>query len=230
LATVLTRPNNTVIAAVRDPKAAVSQSLNDLPKAAGTSLHLVKIDCSIPTDPAAAVEALTAAGISSIDTVIANAAMGDTAESVLGTTPDSVRRNFDVNLIGVLALFQAVEPLLKKAQNKNPKFVALSSNLGSIGLAPHVPGPWFCYGVTKAALNYLVRRIHVENDWLTAVALQPGWVQTDMGKFAAKAVEMEDAPMKLEDSVSGCLKVIDAASREKYAGEFVDSEEKTVLW
>lgn len=44
LATILTRPNNTVIAAVRDPKAAVSQSLNELPKAEGTSLHLVKID------------------------------------------------------------------------------------------------------------------------------------------------------------------------------------------
>jgi len=75
-----------------------------------------------------------------------------------------------------------------------------------------------------------VRRIHVENDWLTAVALQPGWVQTDMGKFAAKAVGMEVAPMKLEDSVKGYLKVVDAASREKYAGEFLDSEEKTVLW
>jgi norsolorinic acid ketoreductase len=230
LATILTRPNNTVIAAVRDPKAAVSQSLNDLPRAAETSLHLVKIDCSIPTDPVAAVEALKAAGISYIDTVIANAAMGDTAESVLNTSPDAVRQNFDVNLIGVLALFQAFEPLLRKAPNKNPKFIALSSNLGSIGLAPYVPGPWFCYGVTKAALNYLVRRIHVENDWLTTVALQPGWVQTDMGRFAAKAVGMEDAPMKLEDSVRGCLKVIDAASREKYAGEFFDSEEKNVLW
>jgi norsolorinic acid ketoreductase len=130
----------------------------------------------------------------------------------------------------VLALFQAFEPLLRKAQNKNPKFVALSSNLGSIGLAPFIPGPWFCYGVTKAALNYLVRRVHVENDWLTAVALQPGWVQTEMGNFAAKSVGLESAPVKLEDSVKGCLKVIDTASREKYAGEFVSSEEQTVLW
>jgi norsolorinic acid ketoreductase len=146
LATILTRPNNTVIAAVRDPKAAASQCLNDLPKAAGTSLHLIKIDSSVPIDPAAAVEALKAAGILYIDTVIANAAMGDTAESVLGTSPDAVRRNFDVNLIGVLALFQAVEPLLRKAQNKNPKFIALSSNLGSIGLAPYVPGRGFAMG------------------------------------------------------------------------------------
>lgn len=230
LTTILTRPNNTVIAAVRDPQAAVSQSLHDLPKAVRTSLHLVKIDSAVPTDPAAAVKTLEAVGISHIDTVIANAATGDTADSVLGTSPDAVRKHLDINLIGVLALFQAVEPLLRKAQNKSPKFVALSSNLGSIGLAPFIPGPWFCYGVTKAALNYMVRRVHVENDWLTAVALQPGWVQTDMADFAAKCVGLESAPMKLEDSVVGCLKVIDAASREKYAGEFVSSEEQTVLW
>ena len=230
MATILTRPNNTIIAAVRDPQAAVSQSLNNLPKAEGTVLHLVKIDCGISTDPAAAVEALAALGISSIDTVIANAATGDVGASVLDIPLDDVRRHFEVNLIGVLALFQAMEPLLRKAQSKNPKFIALSSNLGSIGLAPFIPGPWFCYGVTKAALNYLVRRVHVENDWLTAVALQPGWVQTDMGTFAAKSVGMESAPMKLEDSVEGCLKVIDAASREKYAGEFISSEEETVQW
>jgi norsolorinic acid ketoreductase len=208
----------------------VSQSLNSLPKAERTVLHIVKIDSTVPADAATAVEALTAAGISYIDTVIANAAIADTADSVLNTSPDAVSRHLDVNLIAVLALFQAFEPLLRKAQNKNPKFVALSSNLGSIGLAPFIPGPWFCYGVTKAALNYLVRRVHVENDWLTAVALQPGWVQTEMGNFAAKSVGLESAPVKLEDSVKGCLKVMDTASREKYAGEFVSSEEQTVLW
>ena len=230
LATLLTRPNNTVIAAVRDPQASVSQSLNDLPKAEGTSLHLVKIDSNVTTDPAAAVEALEAAGISYIDTLIANAAMADTADSILGTSTDAVRRHMDVNLIGVMALFQAFEPLLRKSQNKNPKFIALSSNLGSIGLAPFIPGPWYCYGVTKAALNYLVRRVHVEHEWLTVVTLQPGWVQTEMGNFAAKSVGMESAPTKLEDSVAGCLKVIDSASREKYAGEFVNNEEETVMW
>ena len=41
---------------------------------------------------------------------------------------------------------------------------------------------------------------------------------------------MDAAPTSLEDSVKGCLKVIDEASREKYAGEFVDSEEKPVQW
>jgi norsolorinic acid ketoreductase len=230
LATILARPNSTVIAAVRDPQATVSQGLNDLPKGEGSSLHIVKIDLTVTTDPAAAVKTLEAAGITTIDTIVANAAIADTADTVLGTSTEDVSRHLDTNVISVLALFKAFEPLLRKAQNKNPKFIALSSNLGSIGLAPYIPGPWFCYGITKAALNYMIRRVHVENDWLTALVLQPGWVQTDMGNFAAKCVGMETAPMKLEDSVAGCVTVIDSASREKYAGEFISSELETVQW
>jgi norsolorinic acid ketoreductase len=88
----------------------------------------------------------------------------------------------------------------------------------------------FFYEVTKAALNYMMRRIYVENEWLTAVALQPGWVQTEMGNFATKCVGMDSAPMKVEDSVAGCLKVIDAASRQKYAGESVSDQEKIIAW
>jgi norsolorinic acid ketoreductase len=193
-------------------------------------LHIVKIDAEVPTDPAAAVKTLEGAGIIHVDTIVANAATGEIAESVLNTSLNDVMRHFNINVMGVLALFQGLEPLLRKSQSGNPKFIALSSNLGSIGLAHYIPGPWYCYGVTKAALNYTVRRIHVENDWLTTVALQPGWVQTDMGTRAAKAVGMEGAPMKLEDSVEGCLKVIDTASREKYAGEFISSELETVAW
>lgn len=224
------RPNNTVIAAVRDPQATISKNLNDLPKAEGTSLHLIKIDSANPTHAVTAMNALVDTGVVYLDLVIANAAIAEVTDSVASISPEAVRRHLDVNLVGTLALFQAVRPLLQKAPNKTPKFIALSSNLGSIGLAPFIPGPWFGYGVTKAALNYMVRRIHVENEWLTTVALQPGWVQTDMGNFAAQAVGMQSAPMKLQDSVAGCLKIIDAASMEKYAGEFVSVEGDTVLW
>lgn len=185
-----------------------------------------KIDQGVSTDAAEAVKSLD--GISHIDTVVANAAIADSAAMVAATSTDDVRRHMDVNLIGVLALFHAVEPLLRKGNN--PKFIVLSSSLGSATLTEHMPGPWFCYGVTKAAVNYMVRRIHVENDWLTATALQPGWVQTDMGNFAAKLIGMEAAPTTLEDSVAGCIKVIDGASREKYAGKWIDNEENYVPW
>lgn len=226
LATLLARPNNTLIAAVRDPEAALSKALHQLPKGKGSKLVVIKIDQAVFADAAAAIQSLD--GIECIDTVVANAAMADVCTNVVGTTADDVRRHMDVNLLGVLTLFQATEPLLKKSAK--PKLVVLSSALGSATLCTAMPGPWFCYGVTKAALNYMVRRIHVENEWLAATVLQPGWVQTDMGTFAAKSIGMDAAPMKLEDSVAGCVRVIDAVSREKYNGEWVDSEEKPVPW
>jgi norsolorinic acid ketoreductase len=173
------------------------------------------------------LQTLQAAGVTHIDTIVANAAAADTTDSALDTPTDEVIRHLKINVIGILALFQAFEPLLRNAQARNPKFIAVTSELGSIGMAPNMPGPWFCYGVTKAALNYMVRRVHVENDWLTAVALQPGWTRAEVGERAAG---MAGAPMELEESVAGCLKVIDSASREKYAGEVVSSGLETSAW
>lgn len=199
-------------------------------KADGCALYIVKIDNGVHTDPVAAIKDPETTGISHIDTVIANAATGEVAESVLGTNPDDIRRHLEINTISALVLFQAFKPLLQNSKKTNAKFIAISSNLGSIELAPSILGPRYCYSVSKAALNYMIWRIHIENEWLTATALQPGWVQTDMGQFAARVVGMKSTPMKLEDSVAGCLKVIDDASRERHAGEFVGSEGKLVPW
>ncbi|KAF2197575.1 NAD(P)-binding protein [Delitschia confertaspora ATCC 74209] len=203
----LGRANNTVIAAVRDPTAAVSQGLKSIPAGQGSKIILVKIDSAVDLDAQKAVSELKSShGVEKLDVVISNAGIGEVATTVSETPPESIRSHMDVNLIGTLTLFQAAEPLLRKSQE--PKFFTMSSNLASLGLMEYVPGPWFCYGVTKAALNFLTRKIHFENDWLTAVVLSPGWVQTDMGEFAAKAVGAEAAPVKLEDSIKGVVQVV----------------------
>jgi NAD(P)-dependent dehydrogenase (short-subunit alcohol dehydrogenase family) len=71
-----------------------------------------------------------------------------------------------VNVIGPLVLFQASYPLLK-ASTPAPKFVVISSRAGSITLGPTIPGIILSYGVSKAAVNYLVRKLHFENDGLS---------------------------------------------------------------
>lgn len=78
-----------------------------------------------------------------------------------------------MNTIGPLVLFQATIGLLKKSGK--PKFVVVSSIMGSIELAPSMP-PITVYGSSKAAVNYIVRRIHAENPELIAFPLHPGYV------------------------------------------------------
>lgn len=67
-------------------------------------------------------------------------------------------------------MFQAAWPLLEKA--KEPKFVYVSSGLGSIAAMEKVP--CLAYGVSKAAANFFVRKVHFECPDMVAVAVHPG--------------------------------------------------------
>ncbi len=69
-----------------------------------------------------------------------------------------------------------------------------------------------------------------ENDGLIAFPLHPGLVQTDLGNPFAKSVGMDQAPVTIEDSIKGQLKVIDGATREKTSGRFWDFEGKELPW
>jgi len=212
---------------VRDPNASLSKELSSLPTGSGSKLVTIKIDSAVEGDAKASIASLQPSVITHIDTVIANAGIGTGFGTVLTAPASIVRDSFETNVMGVLELFQATEPLLHKSST--PKFFTMSSNLGSLGIMEYAPGPWFTYGITKAALNYMTRKIHFENDWLVSIALSPGWVETDMGGRAAKAVGMETAPMTVEQSVSGLVSVIDGATRAT-SGTFTAHDGQPVLW
>lgn len=177
----LSRPNHTVIGAVRDPGSSSSQSLKSVTTGQGSSLLLVKIDSASLTDSSVAVETIKEAGISHLDIVIANAGISGSIRRVESIELEDMREVFEVNTLGVVSLFKAVYPLLKAtadAADKNPcqpVFVGISTNLSSIlNLEADAAVPAGAYGASKAALNYLVRRIHFENEWLTAFVAHPG--------------------------------------------------------
>lgn len=159
--TYLSRPNHIVIGSVRDKASPSSQELTTLPAAVNTKLVLVIIESSSPTDPNKAIKELEAAGIDHLDVVIANA--GGT--SSFGVTPldkvsaEEVTEIFKVNTLGPLLLFQAVKPLLEKS--KSPKFVTVSSVVGSIShmemFQAHVAP---AYGIAKTGLNWMTMYVH----------------------------------------------------------------------
>lgn len=89
--------------------------------------------------------------------------------------------------------------------------------------------PFFAYGASKAATNYLVRKLHFENPALISMAFNPGGVDTDMGKDAAKSIGMEKMPMTIDESVGKLVGLLDGASKEK-SGTFMEVDGSAVPW
>jgi norsolorinic acid ketoreductase len=225
--TFISRPDTTVIAGVRNVEKS-TQNLSAVNVGKGSKVIIVKIDSTADADPAAAAVALKSKHkITKIDIVISCAGLMGAIYPTLETPIKDVRDQLEVNAVGPISLIQAFFPLL--SASTSPKFLVISSSVGSISDMESIPAPFFGYGLSKAATNYLVRKLHFENPTLISMAFNPGWVQTDMGSGAAKGVGMDDAPMTLEDSVTKLVALFDGASREK-SGTFTSVTGETVPW
>ncbi len=170
----LLRPNTTVVATVRDTSAQDSKSLDHLPKAEGSKLVVVKVESISDTDAFEAVQSLANYDLTKLDIVIANAGIFKLKafQKVAEMQTADLMEHFNVNAAGVVHLFQATWPLLQKSDK--PKFMVISSGVATIAGMDYVPYNVGSYGASKAAINYLTRRIHFENEKLIAFAVHPG--------------------------------------------------------
>lgn len=226
VASILGRPDTVVIAAIRD--LSNSSEISSLPTAPGSRLIIVKVDGKSPSDATIAIESLQSQGITHIDVLIANSGVLDQWGPVSEVKSQDLRDHFEINTIAPIALFQAAYPLLEKAEN--PKFFVISTNIASIELMPHIPLPTIAYGMSKAAVNYAVAKIHYENSKISAVALHPGWVQTRMGQHAADLAGVAEVPVTVEQSVAGLLQQIDATKKDTLSGKFIGFDGEIVPW
>ncbi|KAJ4854395.1 short chain dehydrogenase domain-containing protein [Trichoderma breve] len=201
----LSRDNTILIAAVRNPdNASSTKALLELPHGTESSLIITKID-SLDTSSATSGLASISDRIDHLDLVIANAGILDAYGPVMEMSLDDVSAHVAVNTLGPIALLQAAKSLLQNAAN--PRFVVISSSIGA-------------YGASKAAINYLMRRVHFEEKWLTSMVICPGWTQTDMGNTGAQKLNFgETAPVPLDVSVDGVFQEIDEMKRTE-GGKF----------
>ncbi|KAF5010726.1 hypothetical protein FDECE_3137 [Fusarium decemcellulare] len=232
---LLQRPGSTVVAAVRDPIKAAT-SLNVLSKAETSSLIIIKLDAKEDNDAAAAISQLQEDhGITAIDVVIANAGVAHSGSPVTQNSPEALRHHFNINTIGPVILLQAAYPLLKAAKAGNPMFLAMSTGIGSIATQKELaslPAAFSPYGASKAALDWLVNRVHYEEPWLTTWVVHPGIVLTDMSDtFTSNFVDPVAAGgISVEASVSGILKQVDESTRERYGGSFRSHDGSILPW
>lgn len=173
--TLLQRPDVTIIAGVRDPNSPTSQSLTTLPTGPNSKVIVTPIDISSQASIKAGIASLSAHSITTIDILISNAGISNYFGLATTTPIEIVREHFEVNAIGTLSLFQEVWPLLKQSKKeRGPVFMALSSGVGSIGDMGKLPLEATAYGMSKVAVNYMVRKIHFENEGLVAFVISPG--------------------------------------------------------
>lgn len=126
----LAKPDHVVIAANRDPSGATSTALQDLPKSEGSRLIIVKLDSAVEADAIEAVKTLETQGIDSLDIVVANAGISEVYPAVSAMNASDLQRHITINVLGVIWLYQAVLPLLRRSLN--PKWVTMGSSAGAL--------------------------------------------------------------------------------------------------
>lgn len=130
-----------------------------------------------------------------LDVALYVAGVMDRASATTPPTREAFDRVMHTNVLGAMQVMPQVLPMVEAAQGV---FGVLSSSMSQIASVP-ASNAWL-YRVSKAALNMALSSARFDYPAARLVALDPGWVQTDMGGAAA--------PVSLEDSVSGLRKVI----------------------
>jgi NAD(P)-dependent dehydrogenase (short-subunit alcohol dehydrogenase family) len=121
----------------------------------------------------------------------------------------------------VLAPMQLIPLLARNLEAAQGKLVAISSRMGSIGLATDTAG-WL-YRASKAGLNSAVKSASIQLGarGVVCMSLSPGWVRTDMGGPSAR--------LDVRDSVAAMRRVIAAANRS-HNGRFLQYTGEQLEW
>jgi NAD(P)-dependent dehydrogenase (short-subunit alcohol dehydrogenase family) len=129
-------------------------------------------DISQP-DVVARLVAVAALRCGGIDTVINNAGRLEPVARIADSDPVEWRQSLHVNVLAPYLLTQAALPHLRRS--RQGRVITLSSGAGL-----HPVAGWSAYCVGKAAINMFTAVLAAEEPWLTALAVRPGRVETDM--------------------------------------------------
>ena len=198
-----------VIACCRNPSSASA-----LQAMAGQALEVVGLDVS---DSAAVAGLPAKLPGEHLDLFINNAGIYGDRQGLADADWDEWLDVMSVNVIAPLMLTRVLLPLMAA----NGKLVYLSSKMGSI--ADNSGGGAYVYRSSKTALNQVVKSLSIDlaSRGLSAAALHPGWVQTDMGG--------PNALIDTATSVGGLMRVIDRLDAAS-SGRFFNYDGQEIPW
>lgn len=132
------------------------------------------------------------------------------SENLFTLNMDAVMEIIRVNAVGALLVTQHLIDLLKKGANS--RIINISSLHGSIGDKPDWMEPCYGYSASKVAMNIFSSMMNKQlaADQIMVVAIDPGWVRTDMGGA--------DAAQAVDDTTRQMIQVIDQLKPEQGGG------------
>ena len=136
-----------------------------------------------------------------IDVALYVAGVIDRGTAASPPTQQAFDRVMHTNVLGLMQVLPQVLPMVEAAGGV---FGALSSSMAQIGPVPG-SNSWL-YRTSKAALNMAVSSARFDYPKARLVALDPGWVQTDMGGGSAS--------LTVEASVRGLRGLLAALAPE----------------
>jgi len=197
-------------------------------KALGADADYVLYDAS-QADAAQKVTQTLESRYGKLDILVNNA--GILKEDLIGQNntltvdQDTLKTTFEANFFAVIALTQALLPLLQRSPAG--RIVNLSSILGSQTLhsTPNSPievAKGLAYNASKSALNmFTIHLAHALKDTAIKVnSAHPGWVKTELGG--------PHAPMEISDSWKTSVKLATLDAQGPTGGYF--HEDQTLPW
>jgi NAD(P)-dependent dehydrogenase (short-subunit alcohol dehydrogenase family) len=124
-----------------------------------------------------------------------------------------------VNALGALRVAKACLPLLRRGAK--PRIVNITSGCGSLSGKDN--GEFYAYAASKAALNMMSRTLAFEfkPEGICCVALDPGWVRTDLGG--------PDAHLAPEESAGAIRRTVSALTLHR-TGKFLLYDGSSLKW
>lgn len=195
-----------VLGTVRDPLA--GRPLSD----AGGEVYVADV-----ADPASIARLKGALAGVELDVVLNNAGIYGQDQSFGSVDADAFMAVMRTNALAPLKVAEAFADQLA-----GRKVIAtITSLMGSI--AENSSGNFYAYRASKAAANMVMKTLALDlgSRGITAIALSPGWVRTDMGGA--------EAPLSPAEAVSGMRAVLDKVSLND-SGKFFHFDGSELPW
>lgn len=210
------RANTHVFAATRQPETAAE--LQALAQSRPDNVTVVQLEVTDEASIAAAVQAVQQQ-VDALDVLINNAAINPEAgtSDLFALDAEQIMHVLRVNVLAPVLVASGFAGLLKAGQR--PRLINISSGVGSLTRRTH--GGSYAYSTSKAGVNMMTRNLAADLKPVICIALDPGWVKTDMGG--------PNAHLEPHESIQGILQVVDQLTAEDN-GSYRNYKGETLPW